>query len=296
MKKQHHRKYWPNEIVTNTVLAFYCFFRNPLSLQFFVCSFLTFPLLLHNNNQQVIDMYKAENLKSSPSLRSKEIVVSDVPYTKKFGNNASMTTTMASYIKQIQARGVHGSPNYPWYLFEGYGISTAESSKSHTKWKDCPTPDLIQFGFEKMVPNNTVGPWGVNDASSRNIFAAVQWGVGQLGSGAPVHFHNAAWNALIYGAKYWVLYPPHDRVQSNTQINEFIRDGARESMKKKGAREISCVHTAGDILIVPESWGHGVLNLQDSVALATEVGASIWRKSTSALVIKTLRPYNLVRS
>jgi len=35
----------------------------------------------------------------------------------------------------------------------------------------------------------------------------------------------------------------------------------------------------GDVLIIPESWGHGVLNIQESVAVASEVkhALALWR-------------------
>ena len=36
-------------------------------------------------------------------------------------------------------------------------------------------------------------------------------------------------------------------------------------------KPLTCVQTAGDVLIVPECWGHGVLNIQESLAIATEV-------------------------
>ena len=43
----------------------------------------------------------------------------------------------------------------------------------------------------------------------------------------------------------------------------------------------------GDVMIIPESWGHGVLNLQESVAVATEVKANVWRsKPPSQIVLK----------
>ena len=34
--------------------------------------------------------------------------------------------------------------------------------------------------------------------------------------------------------------------------------------------------SSGDVMIVPESWGHGVLNIQQSVAVATEGTYLIW--------------------
>ena len=37
-------------------------------------------------------------------------------------------------------------------------------------------------------------------------------------------------------------------------------------------------------MIVPESWGHGVLNLQESVAMATEAKLAHWRMPGSHIV------------
>jgi hypothetical protein len=33
----------------------------------------------------------------------------------------------------------------------------------------------------------------------RSPFVNLQWALGTAGSGAPVHFHNTAWNQLFYG-------------------------------------------------------------------------------------------------
>lgn len=36
------------------------------------------------------------------------------------------------------------------------------------------------------------------------------------------------------------------------------------------APPLECVQEAGDIMYVPTDWGHGVLNLETSVGVATE--------------------------
>ena len=41
------------------------------------------------------------------------------------------------------------------------------------------------------------------EAFRAHYFINAQWALGGEGTGAPVHFHNTAWNALIYGAKKW---------------------------------------------------------------------------------------------
>lgn len=107
-------------------------------------------------------------------------------------------------------------------------------------------------------------------------------------------------NALIYGAKKWILYPPHNMIMSNKQMLEYFEtdlqafkkyvdiDSSSSNSNKgssdsstdegtSGVHPFTCVQTAGDVMIVPESWGHGVLNIQESVAIATELKAALFR-------------------
>merc|ERR1711871_395607 len=88
---------------------------------------------------------------------------------------------------------------------------------------------------------------------------------------------NTAWNALLYGAKKWFLYPPKDMIMSNRQILEFVETDMEAFANRKNhpVKPTVCTQTAGDVLIVPEAWGHGVLNLQESVAVATELKGTI---------------------
>jgi hypothetical protein len=112
-------------------------------------------------------------------------------------------------------------------------------------------------------------------------------------------------NALVYGAKKWVLYPPSHMIMSNTQILKYFETDLLE-FEKKGIHYATCVQTAGgsspppppppspllilvgDVLVVPESWGHGVLNIEDSVAVATESKGSMWRASTRLQALRHL--------
>lgn len=40
--------------------------------------------------------------------------------------------------------------------------------------------------------------------------------------------------------------------------------------------------------MVPESWGHGVLNIEDSVAVATESKGSMWRVTARLQALRHL--------
>lgn len=234
------------------------------------------------------NLYKAKTLKDT--LGNKEFDVSDVPYTQKFGNDAFVRLKLSEYVDQMLTGKVVGG-KYPWYIFSGISVaSQTELEDSPVKFTDCPTPHVIQSAFEKMVPDGYYGPKrGDYSVAARQHFISAQWALGGEGTGAPVHFHNYAWNALVYGAKKWVLYPPHDRVLSNRQILQYIKEGDMDSIAQKGARMLTCVQTAGDILVVPESWGHGVLNIQQSVAVATEAIAYLWRQQPSTRTGKILQ-------
>lgn len=41
----------------------------------------------------------------------------------------------------------------------------------------------------------------------------------------------------------------------------------------------SIFYHLGDVMIIPENWGHGVLNLEDSIAMASELRKGHWRLS-----------------
>ena len=60
---------------------------------------------------------------------------------------------------------------------------------------------------------------------------------------------------------------------SNKQIRDFIKTDMLEFASRPGGKGFSsktCVQTAGDVFFIPQSWGHGILNLQESVAVAIE--------------------------
>ena len=51
------------------------------------------------------------------------------------------------------------------------------------------------------------------------LCAHTQWALGTKGSGAPVHFHNTAFNQIFYGAKHWYLFPPNRNLMGNRQVS-----------------------------------------------------------------------------
>ena len=110
----------------------------------------------------------------------------------------------------------------------------------------------------------------------RKPFVNMQWALGTKGSGAPVHFHNTAWNQLFYGKKHWYLLPPGHNLMGKKQVFKWVEEDVA-SLKAQGYEFTECVQQQGDVLIVPELWGHAVLNTQDSIAVASEVKGSNYR-------------------
>lgn len=48
----------------------------------------------------------------------------------------------------------------------------------------------------------------------------------------------------MYGAKKWLLYPPHNALMSNMQIKEFFETDMIK-YEERGVKPLSCVQTAG---------------------------------------------------
>ena len=101
-------------------------------------------------------------------------------------------------------------------------------------------------------------------------------------SGSPPHIHGAAWNYLASGRKRWFLWEPRD-----STVDAFAASlGGEEPLPfgtpvlkwfvaeypRLAVRPHEVVQEAGDVVFVPAGWGHAVLNLEPSVAVAFELG------------------------
>lgn len=254
-------QYWAHEITADEVFHKYIARNTPIMIRGLL------------EDWPVIKEYERETLlKNHGDL---EVTVSDIPYSQKFGGVGSVSMTLSEYAETVKEHTIVGG-SHPWYVFKGNPVSEIDKDpNSLVALKNCPTPEVIQKTFDKTVRENFPESVG-----TRDVFVNAQWAMGGEGTGAPVHFHNTAWNAMIYGAKYWTLYPPKDKIMSHDQILQFTEENM-QSFCARGKCPVTCVQTAGDVVIVPESWGHGVLNIQESVAVATEVKVPNFRFSPS---------------
>jgi len=96
---------------------------------------------------------------------------------------------------------------------------------------------------------------------------------------------SSAWNALIYGLKAWIMYPPHtvppgvivsgdgSSVATPVSVMEWYLDHfpshkARCKGEEVGGGGPVCgLQYPGDVVFIPAGWWHQVLNIEDSLAL-----------------------------
>ncbi|KAK9421091.1 hypothetical protein SUNI508_06236 [Seiridium unicorne] len=89
---------------------------------------------------------------------------------------------------------------------------------------------------------------------------------------------TGAWNAVIQGSKYWLMFPPSvpqppgvfvsadsSEVTSPLSIAEYLLTFHAEARKEAGCLEGIC--GAGELLYVPSGWWHLVVNLEAGIAL-----------------------------
>lgn len=108
------------------------------------------------------------------------------------------------------------------------------------------------------------------------IVSSTQWYMGVPGSGAPEHIHTDAVNALVYGRKRWFLKPPEHASYSKLPPLAWFRSKEPHGyVNQKGRLPLyECVQQPGDVIFVPNGWGHQTLNIQTSIGSAFEL---FWR-------------------
>jgi hypothetical protein len=132
-----------------------------------------------------------------------------------------------------------------------------------------------------------------------------QFIMGPPRSGAMPHFHGDAVNLLLLGVKLWVLTPPADAAFVDAHAAAWWEDSYLPAHRRGNASEAEAepaeaavaggqagslaaaladtagaggvgrwhhlaVQGPGDFMYVPTHWGHAVLNLADTFALAYE--------------------------
>ncbi|KAI0234134.1 hypothetical protein L0F63_000412 [Massospora cicadina] len=106
--------------------------------------------------------------------------------------------------------------------------------------------------------------------------------IGPARSGSTFHKDpnaTSAWNAVISGAKKWIMFPPNfpppgvytnkdeSEVTSPVSIMEWHLNYYQEAVNEMDVKPIEAICRAGEIMFVPSGWWHLVVNLEDSIAI-----------------------------
>ncbi|KAG6004356.1 hypothetical protein E4U43_000754 [Claviceps pusilla] len=154
----------------------------------------------------------------------------------------------------------------PLYLFdrkfaEKMGVNIGDGDGAAYWRPDCFGPDL----FEVLGDERPAHRWLI---------------MGPERSGSTFHKDpngTSAWNAVIQGSKYWIMFPPNaqvpgvyvsedsSEVTSPLSIAEWLLAFHEEARSLPDCNEGIC--QAGEILHVPSGWWHLVVNLESGIAL-----------------------------
>eukprot|EP01119_Soliformovum_irregulare_P012678 TRINITY_DN3305_c3_g1_i3.p1 TRINITY_DN3305_c3_g1~~TRINITY_DN3305_c3_g1_i3.p1 ORF type:complete len:601 (+),score=183.08 TRINITY_DN3305_c3_g1_i3:16-1818(+) len=163
--------------------------------------------------------------------------VGSIPYPSIYGVSSKFIK-LRDFVENME-----NSEKFPSYIFEGKIEAKISNLSDHYS-----IPEI----FAKFPVN------------------LVQFMIGPKNSGSPPHFHGDAWNALIFGKKHWFLYPPDRAFFSRKHVMKWY-----EEDKKKRDDPLECLQRPGEIVYVPSNWGHAVINMQSSVALAIEFDSAV---------------------
>ena len=202
-------------------------------------------------------------------------------FAERFGSTAfhanGYTFTMDDYV--TYARGVEDAMaprgergcvvghDRPLYLFDSKFTEAAPALASEFEVPMYFRDDLFSVLGEEMRPNYR---WLI---------------VGPARSGSIWHTDpnaTSAWNAVISGAKKWILYPPEvvppgvhpspDGALVGGPLSplEWLLDFYDEATGPgvpDARRPLECVCRAGELIYVPTGWWHAVINLEPSIAI-----------------------------
>ena len=99
-----------------------------------------------------------------------------------------------------------------------------------------------------------------------------QMALARVNTGANMHFHNSAFNFLLHGRKVWEMVPEGEfRLTAAAAHFRAQRDsgGLCTGSRIQQNCNVADQH-AGDLMFVPQHYGHAVLNVAPGIALAFE--------------------------
>lgn len=143
----------------------------------------------------------------------------------------------------------------------------AEACEEADRW------DLPKYVFDTELPTSHAHHFDFeflslmrppHSPSSERPISLKQFSLGPALSGSTAHWHQTALSVLLQGLKLWLLFPPSHSFWSVVPPFKLLL------CRKQQLPYAVVLQRPGEVVYVPDEWGHLVLNVADSVAFAAE--------------------------
>lgn len=186
------------------------------------------------------------------AARSMSVAVADIPYGSTYGSQRASRKQLSAFVRETMGKNA----------IAGVNEKHAQPGPGH----------LPLYVFQALPPGRAEQIVPVPSLPERMRSHISQLIVGPAGTGAIPHYHGPAVNGLVVGRKLWVVTRPGCAEFSPEHARSWV---LRAGWTSEAARSPSCIpwiflQEAGDVMVVPRHFGHAVLNMQDTVAVAFE--------------------------
>jgi len=187
------------------------------------------------------------------------------PDSDQIGKLKDYLTYMRDQAKEPQPR--------PRYIWDDSILKRAYVDRHPLE--DTELPNIVA-GLHKMEEGNPDRVTGAN---------AAVLSLGPACTGSHYHSHEDAFCVLVHGRKYWLLMnTEHKTRDAKVDPEKFVRhpvDYIKEMRKERGQNktnwwegktehQLECTQHPGDLIYIPKSWQHLVINLWPSIAINHE--------------------------
>jgi hypothetical protein len=159
--------------------------------------------------------------------------------------------------------GPNQSPStIPRYLFDTIlaGEQGFDDVASGIRWP----PGVLATQLCRPADNGTdcFAVPGLDEKRMMQLF------LGPGGSGSSNHYHGSAVAGVASGRKLWSFLRPSDAAFTAAPAALFF-EHELPALLRKGKAQL-CVQEPGDLVFVPATWSHAVLNLDTTIGVAVE--------------------------
>ena len=95
--------------------------------------------------------------------------------------------------------------------------------------------------------------------------------IGPAGSGSAMHqdaMMTSAWNAVIFGQKRWLFYPPDQGEQLYYgKVDAFNPDLEKYPLFSQACAPLECTQRTGEVVFAPSGWWHQVVNEKAGISV-----------------------------